>query len=191
MTDFTAHFQSLYRQNPDPWNYAESTYERQKYDATCAVLRSAQYKSGIEIGCSIGVLSVRLAARCDRFVAVDLADKAVRQAAERLSTTSGASAMVANIPEEWPAGRFDLIVLSEVIYYLTTAQITTLARRISESCLPRAECVLVNWLGHTDTAFTGIGARVAFCNAVHRLCNVREIRHAGTADYDHVTLVLA
>lgn len=191
MTDFATYFDRLYGQNPDPWNYAESPYEAQKYDATCAALRSDRYSSGIEVGCSVGVLSTRLAARCDRFLAVDLADKAVEQTAARLSAIPGARAVVANIPADWLAGPFDLIMLSEVIYYLTPAEIDLLARRIVEDSLPGAECVLVNWRGHTDTQFTGVGARLAFSEALRRLHPVTEILHPGTNDYDHATLVLA
>ena len=98
MTDFGSYFEKMYRLNSDPWNYAESPYEGQKYEATCAALRSDHYRHGIEIGCSIGALSARLAVRCDRFLAIDLVGKAVEQALTRLADIPGASAMVGADP---------------------------------------------------------------------------------------------
>ena len=190
MTDFGSYFEKMYRLNSDPWNYAESPYEGQKYDATCAALRSDHYRHGIEIGCSIGALSARLAVRCDRFLAIDLVGKAVEQASTRLADIPGASAMVGQIPYHWPNHTFDLIVLSEVLYYLTPQEITLLARKIKDTTLPGAECVLVNWRGQTDTPITGIGARTAFCDAMAGLTNFATHPNSGTPDYDHVTLVL-
>jgi SAM-dependent methyltransferase len=190
MTDFNAHFTALYGANPDPWNYETSAYERAKYDATCAALTSPRYRSGLEVGCSIGVLSARLAARCDSFIAMDLAEAAVARAADRLSGFAHSTTLVGAVPEDWPDGRFDLIMLSEVIYYLTAAEIAAVARLTVETALPGAECVLVNWRGHTDTGFTGTAARHAFCAAVHELCNASVIHHSGSDDYDHVTLIL-
>ncbi len=170
MTDFAAHFDRLYSENPDPWNHSESAYESQKYNATCAALRSDRYRYGLEQGCSIGVLGTRLAARCNRFLGVDLAATAVEQAARRLSPIPVASAIVAHIPTEWPDGQFDLIILSEVIYYLNLADIKLLTIKIA--------------------AFTGLGARVAFCDALAKVTNFQTKQNCGTDDYDHVTLLL-
>lgn len=191
MTDFASHFDRLYQSNPDPWNYAASPYEAAKYDATCAALQSGRYRSGIEIGCSVGVLSARLAARCERFLAIDLAERAVVSASARLLPFPGAEAKVACIPVDWPEGPFDLIMLSEVIYYLQETEIALLAAKVSDSGMRRCECVLVNWRGHTDTHFTGNQARLAFCTALRRHRDFAEIAQPGTPDYDHVTLMLA
>ena len=169
---------------------SESAYESQKYNATCAALRSDRYRYGLEQGCSIGVLSTRLAARCNRFLGVDLAATAVEQAARRLSPIPVASAIVAHIPTEWPDGQFDLIILSEVIYYLNLTDINLLTIKIAATAMPGAECVLVNWCGHTDTHFTGLGARVAFCDALAKVTNFQTKQNCGTDDYDHVTLLL-
>ena len=77
-------FDAVHGGSADPWNYTSSWYERRKRALTLAVLPEADYGAGLEIGCSIGTLSVELAARCREFVAVDASSAALAQAAERL-----------------------------------------------------------------------------------------------------------
>lgn len=190
MTDYAAQFSLMYDQNPDPWNYAKSPYEQSKYDATCAALLSASYKSGIEVGCSVGVLSARLAQRCKSFLAVDIAPGAVRQASQRLATIPGAKARLAKVPQDWPQQQFDLIVLSEVLYYMTAAELVSLAENIAASAVPGAECVLVNWRGATEAESTGPAACHVFCESLKAFSNTTQIIHPGTDRYDHITLVL-
>ena len=60
-----AFFDDLYAADPDPWDFETSPYEAAKYDATIAALEGRRFASGLEIGCSIGVLTDRLRAHCD------------------------------------------------------------------------------------------------------------------------------
>jgi hypothetical protein len=76
----SAFFDAIYTENADPWGYLTSNYERGKYDATLAALPAAGYRSGLEIGCSIGVLSRRLAVRCEQMLAVDISSVAIERA---------------------------------------------------------------------------------------------------------------
>ena len=69
-----SYFEALYASDPDPWRFASSDYERDKYAATLAALPRQLYRSGLEVGCSIGVLTAMLASRCRRLLAVDVAD---------------------------------------------------------------------------------------------------------------------
>ncbi len=65
------YFEALYARERDPWRFETSGYERAKYDATLNALPKTCYRSGLEIGCSIGVLTERLAKRCERLIATD------------------------------------------------------------------------------------------------------------------------
>ena len=67
----SAYFEAIYQADADPWRFATSDYEREKYAATLAALPLQAYRSGFEVGCSIGVLTSQLARRCDRLLAVD------------------------------------------------------------------------------------------------------------------------
>lgn len=62
-----------------------------------------------------------------------------------------------------PKGRFDLIMLSEVLYYFETSTLDRLAARLRPACMPGADLVLVHWLGPTpDYPQTGNSAVEAF-----------------------------
>ncbi len=65
------YFEQLYVRDPDPWRFATSGYERDKYAATLAALPNRRFASGFEVGCSIGVLTRQLAERCDALLAAD------------------------------------------------------------------------------------------------------------------------
>ena len=70
MTLQRAHFEALYAADPDPWDFETSAYEQAKYDATIAALPPGPISTALEVGCSIGVLTERLARPCDRLLAV-------------------------------------------------------------------------------------------------------------------------
>ena len=55
------YFHELYEGDADPWEFATSGYEQRKYSLTTASLPRAHYTSVFEPGCSIGVLTERLA----------------------------------------------------------------------------------------------------------------------------------
>ncbi|MDT8855732.1 SAM-dependent methyltransferase [Paracoccaceae bacterium Fryx2] len=191
MPNAAIHFDSLYRANPDPWDYQTSAYEARKYDATLGALTRPRYPSALEAGCSIGVLSARLAARCDRLVAVDFSARAVARAADRLAPFSGAAAMRATLPQDWPVGSYDLIMLSEMIYYLSSQDIVTLAARVARDALPGAECVLVHWQGNTQTEIRPDAARHLFCQSLAALREFVITDHPTTGEYNHRTLLFA
>lgn len=110
-----AFFDELYAGDPDPWGFATSEYEAAKYDATIAALEGRRYPRGLEIGCSIGILTERLSQHVDDLLAVDVSTAALAQARAR---NPHVRVERREIPEEFPDGRFDLIVCSEVLYYL-------------------------------------------------------------------------
>jgi SAM-dependent methyltransferase len=140
-------FERHYEASADPWSYRDSPYEREKYAATLAALPSRDWGRALEVGCSIGVFSALLAPRCTQLVAIDFSARAVALAGERLAGTDGVEVVQASFPEQVPAGDWDLIVCSEVLYYLDEP---ALARAIEllEAQLRRGATVLsVSWRG--------------------------------------------
>jgi SAM-dependent methyltransferase len=143
------YFDALYAADADPWRFETSAYEADKYDATLAALPVARYTSAVEVGCSIGVLTRRLASRCDALLGVDVAQTALDRAAVRCAEQAHVSFARLRMPEEMPEGRFNLIMLSEVLYYFETPTLDRLAARLRPACMPGADLVLVHWLGPT------------------------------------------
>ncbi len=78
-----AFFDEIYAEDPDPWKFETSAYEAAKYDATIAALRGRRFANGLEIGCSIGVLTERLAPHVDDLLAIDVAEAALDRARAR------------------------------------------------------------------------------------------------------------
>ncbi|WP_459789759.1 class I SAM-dependent DNA methyltransferase [Alteriqipengyuania sp. 357] len=158
-------FDALYANDPDPWDYETSVYERQKRRSTIAALSRKRYERALEVGCSIGTLTQELAPRCKSLIAIDVAEAAIERASRRLAASRNVVFYLGEIPSEWPEGSFDLIVLSEVLYFLTAAEIETTSRLCYRSLRKGGECLLVNWTGHNDLPIDGIEASNLFTDA--------------------------
>ncbi len=176
-----AYFDGLYTGETDPWGFETSPYERAKYEATLASLPRERYASALELGCSIGVFTRQLARRCDALLAVDVAASALALARERCRDLPQVRFEQAVAPRDWPAGTFDLVVLSEVIYYLDRTDMTALAARVASSLAPGGEAVLVHWLGETDYPLSGDEAAEGFMAALAADATV--MHQARTAEY--------
>ena len=149
------YFDRLYASDPDPWKFASSAYERDKYAATLAALPRQHFTRAFEVGCSIGVLTRQLAARCDAVLAVDVAEAALGGAAARCQDLPHVQFARMVVPGDWPPGAFDLILFSEVLYYLDDADRAAAARLSLQALSPGGALVLVNWHGPTDGFCTG------------------------------------
>ena len=156
------YFEAVYARDPDPWRFATSAYEQAKYGATVAALGGARFGAGFEIGCSIGVLTARLAAHCERLLAVDLNERALAAARARCAGLEHVAFARMEVPREFPAGRFDLVVVSEVAYYWSDADLRA-ARDAIARAAPGGIVELVHWLPVVpDYPRTGDAAHEAF-----------------------------
>jgi SAM-dependent methyltransferase len=156
------HFKRLYHNNPDPWNFKTSTYEQQKYEATLAALGARRFELALEVGCSIGILTLRLAARCDQLIGLDFVPEAVAMARARCAPLPGVSIQQMQIPQQWPEGQFDLILLSEVLYFFDEDDLRETCEHTLRSLLPGGLVLLVNYTGVTDDPFNGDDAASLF-----------------------------
>jgi predicted TPR repeat methyltransferase len=173
-----AYFESLYDGGLDPWQFATSAYERDKYAATLAAIGPGPIGRAWEVGCAIGVFTQALAPLCGSLLAVDVADSALVQARERCAGLPQVALQQMHIPGEWPDGRFDLIVFSEVLYYLVPADIRAAAWRSLLSLNAGGRIVLVHWTGETDYPVTGDDAvRVFRETCGHRARVLHQRRH--------------
>lgn len=140
------YFDDMYAAAEDPWGFETRWYEQRKHDLTVACLPRRRYRSAFEPGCSTGMLTRRLAPRCDRLLAVDIAAAPVRSARRRLADQPHVRVEQMHIPDQWPAGAgFDLIVLSELGYYFDDADFELLTTRVVEALEPGGTLVAVHW----------------------------------------------
>jgi LmbE family N-acetylglucosaminyl deacetylase/SAM-dependent methyltransferase len=138
-------FDAVHSTSEDPWQYTTSWYERRKRSLTLAALPRESYKSGLEIGCSIGTLTAELAGRCATLLAVDASSTALKLAAERLAPFPGVATRQLTLPAEWPEGTYDLVVVSEVGYYLSPIEFEQLLERIQSAMAPGGTLLLCHW----------------------------------------------
>jgi SAM-dependent methyltransferase len=166
------HFDALYTADPDPWNFATSPYERAKYTLTLNAMPKPRYRSALEVGCSIGVLTRLLALRCDAVLAVDAAQTPLAEARRRCADSPSVRFEQMFVPEHWPNGSFDLILLSEVVYYLSREDVSRLAARAAGSLSMGGSLILVHWTGLTDYPLSGDQAAALFIERMGSTCIV-------------------
>lgn len=144
------YFESMYGKDPDPWGFDRRWYERRKYALTVAALPRERFRRGLEAGCANGALTELLAPRCDELHAFDLIEAAVDRATERLGSRAHVHITQGRYPEHWPTGTGDLVVWSEVAYYLAEESAAIALDRLDEWLEPEGSLVAVHYTGATD-----------------------------------------
>ena len=165
MSERAREFDALYTRTIDPWGFRTSAYERAKYAATLAALPRPRYRRAIEAGCSIGELTALLGGRADTVLGLDVSAVAVEEARRVHGAVPGLAFAVRELPEGWPEEAVDLVVLSEVLYFLEPDEIDRLAGRVLDTLEPGGHCVAVCWLGENDRTLDGDGALERFARA--------------------------
>jgi SAM-dependent methyltransferase len=147
MTFQASDFEALHADKADPWHFRTRWYEARKRALTVAMLPHAHYGLGFEPGCSIGELSRTLAPRCDRLLAWDISASALVAAASRRRTNSTIVLEQREVPGDWPDEPLDLIVISEVAYFLNAHKLQALIGRVEQSLAPEGTLILCHWRG--------------------------------------------
>jgi 2-polyprenyl-3-methyl-5-hydroxy-6-metoxy-1,4-benzoquinol methylase len=172
----TAYFDGLYRRSADPWSLGSRWYEARKRALLLACLPRERIGSVFEPGCAGGDLTVQLAGRADRVLAMDLNARAVDHAIARTTGLANVEVRQGMLPEDWPAEHFDVIVLSEIAYYFTHDAWAGIVQLCVSSLKPEGTLLACHWLPDFD-------ARVQSTVAAHAaLGSRREL----FAQVDHV-----
>ena len=140
------YFKKVYDANEDPWNFKSSEYEAEKYLATLAALPKNQFENALEIGCSIGVLTNLLSKKCGHLLATDVSQFAIEQARIQCNGLDNVSFQCINFSIELPEEKFDLIMISEVAYYLSIIDWESATLNLFDRLAQKGNIVLVHWL---------------------------------------------
>ncbi|MGC5615059.1 bifunctional PIG-L family deacetylase/class I SAM-dependent methyltransferase [Georgenia sp. Z1491] len=138
-----AGFAAIYDRGEDPWSVDERWYEERKYALTVAMLPRRTFRRGYEPGCSIGGLTALLADRCEQLLATDIVPAAVETARERVPHPH-VDFRVGGVAD-WPAGELDLVVLSELAYYLSDSEFEDALRYSQESLAEDGVLAAAHW----------------------------------------------
>ncbi|GHD18069.1 hypothetical protein GCM10016234_27970 [Tianweitania populi] len=167
------HFARLYADDGDPWHVRSSAYERQKRESVVSLLSETRhetpFRQSLEAGCGEGHLSGALlqAGLVQTAVGFDR-DPAIIQRARNFGWGEQAHFRTGSMPADMPDGSFDLVLLSEVLYFLDEGALTTLADNLTTRLEPDACIVVVSWLGSTGTPLDGRTASDFFRCALGR-----------------------
>jgi SAM-dependent methyltransferase len=160
------YFRAMYEADPDPWKFESSEYERRKYQATIEALPNRMPARVFEAGCSIGVLTQMLAPIAGHLLAVDVDERTLDRARARCAEFDNVEFRRSVLPGDWPEGQFDLMLFSEVLYFLSRDDVECTARLALESLSADGAMVLVNWTGPTNYPCGGDEAAELFITAV-------------------------
>jgi SAM-dependent methyltransferase len=139
-----AGFEHKFRENIDPWDYASSPFERFKRRVLIRTCGLAKHGRVLELGCANGETTRALKRISLRLLAVDGSMTAIAAAKRRLGGSAHVSFSCLTIPEEMPQGPFDLIIISELAYYLPPHRLSLLGRRVSASLAYGGRAVVLN-----------------------------------------------
>jgi SAM-dependent methyltransferase len=149
-------FEEKYRASCDPWSFSSSSYELNRYDEIIRLLGGRMFDHGFEPGCSIGVLTERLAARCGNLSAMDISPTAVAMAQQRCERYPNVIVVEGAIPDDLPRDTFDLIVFSEIGYYFERGILAGVRDVLTECLTKQGVLVGAHWLGvSADHLLTG------------------------------------
>lgn len=144
-------FDTIYRDNHDPWASASARYryQRHKYDTLISLLPNRPFERVLDVGCGAGALTRRLAPLAGQILGLDIAPVALELA--RMQSTQHANlrftqcdALALDVAR---FGQFDLVVVADVLYYLAPlddAVLKRLARQIVSLLAPGGYCLLAH-----------------------------------------------
>ena len=174
------YFEELYAKSPDPWGFRVRAYERRKYAITLAALPRERYNRAFEPGCSIGVLTGLLAKRADVLLASDISPTAIA-IAERADLPDNVELAVRTVPQDWPDGSFDLIVVSELGYYFDPDDLNQFIARATNSLDENGHLIAVHWR-------TPVPDYPSDAAAVHRRLLASELKPLAHYEDNHFVL---
>lgn len=144
--DLRDSFEAVYALKGDPWRYELSAYEQGKYRDTIATLGPGEWSNALEIGSAEGVFTRMLAQLVTNVTGVDVSMTAIKRARERCADLSRVCFLHLDVEvDTLPSDEFDLIVCSEVLYYLNDRiRIENVGHKLMSSLKPGGHLVLVD-----------------------------------------------
>ncbi len=172
-------FENMYRRDPDPWKFASDRYELNRYEAIFRSVAHKTYRHVFEPGCSIGVLTARLASISERLDAMDISPTAVLQAKKRCQSFANVHIACGALPHQIPIGNFDLVVFSEIGYYFEEGALQDIIVRIVARMRAGSTFLAAHWLGSSpDHLLSGDRVHEIIDRSDELTHNLAE-RHAG------------
>jgi predicted TPR repeat methyltransferase len=144
MDHTTAHdLEQLRRVQAGPLQYESAPFEL--VEGALQACGPGPFASALELGGSIGVFTELLAPRCNRLTRVDVAATAAAMARRRLTGLPGVEVVRGAIPEAIPEREYDLVVASEILYYLAADDFERTLALIRARLVSGGRLVAMHW----------------------------------------------
>lgn len=137
-------FEHMFAKAPDPWKYT-GAYETVKYEQTLSLLPPRPIRNALEIACAEGHFTEMLAGRVDKLIAADISQIALERAAARCRHLTNVSYEHLDLHKDVLGRDFDLIVCSEVLYFLGDREsLTAAAGRIADALADDGQLIMAH-----------------------------------------------
>jgi glycosyltransferase involved in cell wall biosynthesis/peptidoglycan/xylan/chitin deacetylase (PgdA/CDA1 family)/2-polyprenyl-3-methyl-5-hydroxy-6-metoxy-1,4-benzoquinol methylase len=94
------------------------TYEKTKYELTFSLIPDIRIHNALELACGEGHFTEQLATKVDNLLAADISELVLERAKDRCSHKTNITYTQLDLVKDQIGGPFDLIVCSEVLYFV-------------------------------------------------------------------------
>jgi len=148
-TDRRAYWEEVFI-DTDHWSY-DSAYEAGKYSRTLQLLPEKGIGEALELACAEGHFTRLLASRVGHLTAADISARALARAAERCEGLFNIGFRRLDLEVDPLPTNLDLIVCSEVLYYLSDEEaLRRVAKRLRDSLAPGGHLIMAHAFVLTD-----------------------------------------
>ena len=171
----------------DHWGYQTDPYELRKYDQTMDLVPPGHYGRVLEIGCSEGAFTRRLARLADDVLGLDIVALALERASLACAGLANVRFRQFDLDGETLDERFDLIFCAEVLYYVRWTRLRPVTRKIAGWLRPGGYLIAVHVKAEVAAGWQ-FGPKGA--ERTHRLFERPGIRHLCDRDEGRYVLSL-
>lgn len=139
-----AEFDARFEADPDPWQTNTQRREMVKRRQLFQAAGFRRWSRALELGAGNGSNSPLLARRSLRLDVCEATASGVALIRQAVAHCPNTEVYAHIIPDRFPAPSYDLIVISEVLYYLRPDHLDKLAGEISRSLVPGGRLLLAH-----------------------------------------------
>jgi len=117
----------------DPWGYESNSFDKKRKNILLAEIPELDYKNVLDIGCGQGFITQDLPG--ENVIGVDISEKAIKFAQEKNSEVEFKAGSIFDLNTMFSSTKFDLIVITGVLYKQYIGQSNNLIYLIIDSLL--------------------------------------------------------
>jgi SAM-dependent methyltransferase len=148
-------FDRLYECDEDPFGFDSQPEENLKFDRTLELCGPGPFDHVLEIGCSEGALTELLYPIAKSVLAIDVSSAAVERATLRFRDVPNVRVERRAFPSQLPTGEFDLVVASDVLYYLDLPKLRSSLQAVENALRPGGAFVAVHYVPRMGSVLNG------------------------------------